>query len=113
MPVESPRESKMNRRRGDALGDCKVKVLAPGCRTEISVDPTVVGSSCVALQLGLEKMIHPACQSSPAAAQVGVPPVKAFDVLADMHIVTQLFLLIASIRARDRSFVNSAVMAPA
>ena len=86
MPVESPRESKMNRRRGVAVGDCKVKLSTPGCRTEIRVDPTVVGSSCVALQLGLEKMIHPACQSSPEVAQVGVPPVKAFAVLADMSI---------------------------
>ena len=110
--LESPRESKMNRRRGAAEGDCRVKSTTPVCRTATRVAPAVVGSSCAELQLGFEKMIHPACQSSPEVAHVGVPPVSAFAVLADMHMVTQLFRLIASILARDMSFVNSAVMAP-
>ena len=89
-----------------------MKLSLPFCRIEIRVDPFVVGLFCALLQLGLEKIIHPGCQSLPAVAQVGVPPVSALAVLADIHMVTQLFLLIASIRARDTSLLNSAVTAP-
>lgn len=107
----SPRESNV-RRFKEALSD-RSKLSTPGWRTEISVEPTVVGSFCVALQLGLEKTIQPACQLLPAVAHVGVPPVRALEVLLDMQMVTQLFLLIASILARETSLENSAVMAPA
>jgi hypothetical protein len=66
----------------------------------------------VALQLGFEKTIQPACQLFPASAQVGVPPVKALAVLLDMQMVTQLFRLIASILVRAMSLENSLVMLP-
>lgn len=64
------------------------------------------------LQLGFEKIIQPVCQLLPVVAQVGVPPVSAFAVLVDMQMVTQLFLLIASILVRAMSLENSLVMAP-
>lgn len=99
-------------RRSDPL-EASSKLSLPVWRTEIRLEPTVVGLFWVALQLGLEKTIQPVCQLLPAVAHVGVPPVNAFDVLVDMQMVTQLFLLIASTRARDMSLVNSAAMAPA
>jgi len=71
----------------------------------------VVGLFCPALQLGLEKIIQPACQLLPAPAQVGVPPVNAFAVLLDMQIVTQLFRPMASDRARATSLENWVVTA--
>lgn len=86
---------------------------APAWRTEIRLEPLVVGLFWVLLQLGFEKMIQPACQLLPVVAQVGVPPVKALAVLLDMQMVTQLFRLIASILARAMSLENSVVTATA
>ena len=57
-------------------------------------------------------MIHPVCQLFPDVAQLGVPAgeLSAKFVLVEEHIVTQPFLLIASIRVRAMSEENSVVI---
>ncbi|MDO8773950.1 MAG: hypothetical protein Q7K57_35605 [Burkholderiaceae bacterium] len=102
----------MNLRTADGLA-ASSNASEPAWRTEIRLEPLVVGLFWVPLQLGLEKVIQPACQLLPVVAQVGVPPVSALAVLLDMQMVTQLFRLMASIRAREMSLENSVVMAAA
>ncbi len=109
--VIKPLASKANRLR--LLLASSVKLLSPAWRTAISVAPFVVGLFCVVEHVGLAKMIQPFCQFLlPAAAQVGVPPVSAFAVLMDVQIATQLFLVMASVRARATSLAKSDVMLP-
>ena len=107
----SPLDSSVNLRR--LLLASNVKLLSPVWRTEINVEPLAVGLFRIVEQVGFAKTIQPFCQLIfPAAAQVGVPPVNAFAVFIDVQMVTQLFLVMASVRAREMSFAKSEVILP-
>jgi hypothetical protein len=107
----SPLDSNVNLRK--LLLASSVNSLSPVWRTEINVEPLAVGSFRVVEQVGFAKTIQPFCQFLfPAAAQVGVPPVNAFAVFMDVQMVTQLFLVMASVLAREMSFAKSEVILP-